>query len=433
MTKPKAPPPAVNVVSFGCRLNQYEGEIIAREAALAEAGPMVVINTCAVTAEAERQARQTIRKMRREQPEARVVVTGCAAQIDPGGYAAMAEVDLVIGNEEKLTAAAYRPAAAALAPGQHAEIRVNDIQSIRATAGQWADDRQDRARAFVQVQTGCDHRCTFCIIPYGRGPSRSVPIGVIVDHVRRLVAAGTKEVVLTGVDITSYGGDLPGTPTLGQMARRLLAQVPELPRLRLSSLDAVEMDEDLWHLLGHEPRLMPHLHLSLQSGEDLILKRMKRRHLVADAVAFCDRARSLRPDIVFGADLIAGFPTETEAQFATTMATVARCGLTYLHVFPYSARPGTPAARMPQVAPAARKRRAAQLRAWGEDAQARFLASQDGTEAECLVETPTRARSPHFAPVTITGGEPGALVRYRLRYTDDQHLEGTLATVPAAA
>jgi threonylcarbamoyladenosine tRNA methylthiotransferase MtaB len=433
MTKPAVPSPAVDVVSFGCRLNQYEGEIIAREVSRTDAEPTVVINTCAVTAEAERQARQAIRKVRRERPEARVVVTGCAAQINPGGYAAMAEVDLVVGNEEKLTAAAYRSATAALAPGQHAEIRVNDIQSIRATAGQWADDHQERARAFVQVQTGCDHRCTFCIIPYGRGPSRSVPIGVIVDHVRRLVMAGTREVVLTGVDITSYGGDLPGIPTLGQMVRRLLALVPELPRLRLSSLDAVEMDEDLWHLLGCEPRLMPHLHLSLQSGEDLILKRMKRRHLVTDAVTFCDRARSLRPDIVFGADLIAGFPTETEAQFATTMDTVARCGLTYLHVFPYSARPGTPAARMPQVAPAVRKRRAAELRACGESALARFLASQDGIEAECLVETPTRARSPHFAPVAITGGALGTLVRYRLRYCGGNQLEGTPVGLPATA
>ncbi|MGH6960915.1 MAG: tRNA (N(6)-L-threonylcarbamoyladenosine(37)-C(2))-methylthiotransferase MtaB, partial [Dongiaceae bacterium] len=305
----------------------------------------IIINTCAVTAEAERQARQAIRKARRGNPRARIVVTGCAAQIDPQGFAAMPEVDHVLGNAEKLQVDSFRR----LADGGAARVVVADIMAVRETAGHLVAGFGGRARAFLQVQQGCDHRCTFCNIPYGRGPSRSVPIGEIVAQARSLVEAGTREVVLTGVDITAYGSDLPGRPTLGQMARRLLAQVPELPRLRLSSLDPVEVDEDLLRLIAAEERLLPHLHLSLQAGDDLILKRMKRRHSRADAVSFCNRVRHLRPDIAFGADLIAGFPTETEAMFANSLQLVADCDLTFLHVFPYSARRGTPAARMPQV------------------------------------------------------------------------------------
>ena len=331
------------VLNFGCRLNAYEAEVM-RNLAPADADA-VIINTCAVTAEAERQARQAIRKARREHPSARIVVTGCAAQIAPANWLDMAEVDSVIGNQEKLDADALKEA---LRPGG-AAVQVNDIQMARETAAHLIDGFDGRTRAFIEVQQGCDHRCTFCIIPYGRGPNRSVPIGVLVEQVRRLVAQGFKEVVLTGVDVTAYGADLPGQPRLGQMIRRLLAMVPELPRLRLSSLDVAEVDSDLWRLIAGEPRLMPHLHLSLQAGADLILKRMRRRHLRGQAIAFCREARRLRPDITFGADLIAGFPTETEAHFADSLALVEECGLTWLHVFPYSAREGTPAARMPQL------------------------------------------------------------------------------------
>ncbi|NUB28581.1 tRNA (N(6)-L-threonylcarbamoyladenosine(37)-C(2))-methylthiotransferase MtaB, partial [Azospirillum brasilense] len=322
------------IVTFGCRLNTYESEVMRTHARNAGLGDVVIVNTCAVTSEAERQARQTIRKLRRERPNARIVVTGCAAQIDPQRYGAMPEVDQVLGNQEKL-----QPESWGLAPAE--KVLVNDIMSVKETAGHLIGGFEDRARAFVQVQQGCDHRCTFCIIPYGRGPSRSVPIGAVVEQVQALVKAGYNEVVLSGVDITSFGPDLPGTPTLGQMVRRLLALVPELPRLRLSSLDCIEIDDDLWRLIETEPRLMPHLHLSLQAGDDMILKRMKRRHSRADAIAFCERVRALRPDMVFGADFIAGFPTETDEMFENTMRLVEECGLTWLHVFPYSPRPGT--------------------------------------------------------------------------------------------
>jgi threonylcarbamoyladenosine tRNA methylthiotransferase MtaB len=320
------------IVTFGCRLNAYESEVMRQHAQGAGLAEAVIINTCAVTAEAERQARQAIRRARREHPEARIIVTGCAAQIDPAAYAAMTEVDRVIGNAEKLRPESFDPIS--FDDGTAARVQVNDIMSVRETAAHLIDGLSARSRAFVQVQQGCDHRCTFCIIPFGRGPSRSVPLGEIVRQVRHLAARGLGEVVLTGVDITSYGQDLPGRPTLGQMVRRLLQQVPELPRLRLSSIDAVELDSDIFTLLRDEPRLMPHLHLSLQAGDDMILKRMKRRHLRADAVALCASLRRLRPDIVLGADLIAGFPTESEAMFENTLRLVEDCGLTYLHVFP---------------------------------------------------------------------------------------------------
>ncbi|MGH7002459.1 MAG: tRNA (N(6)-L-threonylcarbamoyladenosine(37)-C(2))-methylthiotransferase MtaB [Alphaproteobacteria bacterium] len=406
---------SVEVITFGCRLNAYESELIARKAEAAGLADAVIVNTCAVTAEAERQARQAIRKARRARPGVRVIVTGCAAQIAPGNWAAMPEVDSVIGNVEKLDERFYRSehkprSVGPRAPGSsrrdsdafgHEKIRVNDVFAARETAAHLIGGFEGRARAFVQVQNGCDHRCTFCIIPYGRGNSRSVPLGPIVEQTRALVAAGYNEIVLTGVDITSYGADLPGKPTLGAMTARLLKAVPELPRLRLTSLDPVEIDDALWRLIAEEERLMPHLHLSIQAGDDLVLKRMKRRHLRSDAIAVCQRARSLRPGIAFGADLIAGFPTETEAMFANTLALVADCDLTYLHVFPYSERDGTPAAKMPPVPVPARRERAKRLRAVGDAALARFLAGQVGRTVQALVEQPGRGRTEHYAPIAV--------------------------------
>ena len=416
---------APEIITFGCRLNSYESEVMRGHAREAGLDDLVIVNTCAVTAEAERQARQAIRRARRQRPEARIVVTGCAAQIDPGRYAAMPEVDRVLGNGEKMAARSWSEAA--LAPGGE-RVRVNDIQSVDETAGHLVEGFEGRARAFIQVQNGCDHRCTFCIIPYGRGKSRSVPIGEIVAQTRKLVEAGYAEVVLSGVDITSYGPDLPGQPTLGQMIRRLLAQLPELPRLRLSSLDPVEIDDDLWRLIAEEPRLMPHLHLSLQAGDDMVLKRMKRRHLRADAIALTDRARGLRPGIVFGADLIAGFPTETEAMFENTLRTVDECGLTFLHVFPYSERPGTPAARMPAVPVPVRKERAARLREAGEQAIAHYLSGQVGREATVLMEQEAMGRTEHFAPVSFDRPQcPGRLVRASLAGVDGNRLVGLAA------
>jgi len=409
----------LEIITFGCRLNAYESEVIrarAREAGLAGA---VIVNTCAVTAEAERQARQAIRKARRRHPDARIIVTGCSAQIDPTPYAAMTEVDQVLGNGEKLKAASYKTAA---------RIAVADAEALRETAahllsGVGADGFAGRARAFVEVQQGCDHRCTFCIIPYGRGPSRSTPLGRVAAEVRSLVDAGVKEVALTGVDLTDYGKDLPGRPTLGQLVRRLLAAVPALERLRLSSLDPVEIDEELYRLVAEEPRLMPHLHLSLQAGDDLVLKRMKRRHGRAQAIALCERLDRLRPGIALGADLIAGFPTETEAMFENSLSLVEACGLAFLHVFPYSPRTGTPAARMPQIPAAERKARAAHLRAAGSAALARFLSSQVGRTAQVLVEEPGRGRSEHFAAVRLEGPAlPGSLVRARLLASDGAEL-----------
>jgi len=380
----------VEVLTFGCRLNAYESEVMRTHAAALT--DTVIVNTCAVTAEAERQARQTIRRLSRERPEARIVVTGCAAQIDPAKWAALPGVDRVLGNEDKLRPESWAPGA----PGI-----VTDIMAARETAPHLVTDFAGRARAFVQVQQGCDHRCTFCVIPFGRGPNRSVPIGVIVDQVRTLVAAGYREIVLTGVDIASYGADLPGRPTLGQMVRRMLALVPDLPRLRLSSIDPAAIDADIWRLLAEEPRLMPHLHLSIQAGSDLILKRMKRRHLRADALAAIEKARALRPGIAIGADLIAGFPTETDALFAETLDFVTEADLPFLHVFPYSERPGTPAARMPAVPVPDRKARAAALRAAGDAAAARFYAGQDGRVVSLLTETGDAGHSEHFAPVRL--------------------------------
>jgi len=420
-----ARPDGLEVVTFGCRLNALESDLIRDRAGAAGLDDLVVVNTCAVTAEAERQARQAIRRLRRRRPEARIVVTGCAAQIAPERYAALPEVDHVLGNTEKLDPESWRTLA-----GERAAplVSVGDIMAVRETAAHLVDGAQSRARAFLQIQQGCDHRCTFCVIPFGRGNNRSVPLGALVAAARELAAGGCNEIVLTGVDISGYGTDLPGRPGLGQAVRRLLALVPELPRLRLSSLDPAEIDADLWRLIAEEPRLMPHLHLSLQAGDDMILKRMKRRHSRAQAVAACAQARRLRPDIVFGADLIAGFPTETEAMFRNSLDLVADCDLTFLHVFPYSPREGTPAARMPQVDPALRKERAARLREAGARAQARYLAGRIGSLAEVLMEEPHRGRDRHFASVSLeAAAAPGSLARTRIVAANGDALVGRLA------
>jgi len=389
---------SVEVVTFGCRLNAYESEAMQRHAEAAGLGEVVIVNTCAVTAEATRQARQTIRKLARERPGARIMVTGCAAQVEPGTFAAMPEVANVLGNKEKMQAATWATLRD-FGVASSEKVIVDDIMAVRETAVHLIDGMRGRTRAFVQVQNGCDHRCTFCVIPYGRGPSRSVPMGAVVDQVRTLVEHGSREVVLTGVDITSYGRDLPGEPSLGALAKALLRHVPDLERLRISSIDSVEADRDLLDAIATEPRLMPHLHLSLQAGDDLILKRMKRRHLRADAIAFCDEVRRLRPDMVFGADLIAGFPTEDEAMFERSLAIVDECGLTHLHVFPFSPRPGTSAARMPQVARAVVKERARRLREKGDEALKRHLAREVGARRRVLVETNEMGRTEGFTPV----------------------------------
>jgi threonylcarbamoyladenosine tRNA methylthiotransferase MtaB len=380
------------VLTFGCRLNAYESEVIRGHLGETGARDTIVVNTCAVTAEAERQARQAIRRARREHPDATIVATGCAVQIDPETWSAMPELDRVVGNAEKLEAETWNGA-------PPARISVNDIAEVRESASHMVAGFEDRVRAFVQIQNGCDHRCTFCIIPFGRGPSRSVAAGEIVREIAGLVDAGYREVVLTGVDITSWGDDLPGNPTLGDLARRILKLVPGLPRLRITSLDIAEADESLYRAFAEEERLMPHLHLSLQAGDAMVLKRMKRRHKPEQAVAFCDLMRRLRPDTVFGADLIAGFPTESDTMFENSLRHVADCGLTWLHVFPYSERPGTPAARMPAVDKALRKERAARLRAAGEEAVRRFLETRIGARERVLIEAPGRGRSEHFAPV----------------------------------
>ncbi|MES2035475.1 MAG: tRNA (N(6)-L-threonylcarbamoyladenosine(37)-C(2))-methylthiotransferase MtaB [Pseudomonadota bacterium] len=397
----------VQVVTFGCRLNAYESEAIRARAEADGLHDAVVFNTCAVTNEAVRQARQAIRKARRERPGARLIVTGCAAQIDPAAFAAMPEVDLVLGNAEKAAPGALGDTSA--------RVRVNDIMSIRETAGHLVDGLKDRARAYVEVQNGCDHRCTFCIIPYGRGNSRSAAAGEVVEQVRRLTAEGYREVVLTGVDITSWGADLPAQPTLGQLVSRILKLVPDLPRLRLSSIDAAEIDPDLMRCLATEPRLMPYLHLSLQAGDDLILKRMKRRHLRADALKLVAEVRAVRPDTAFGADLIAGFPTESEAAFENTLALVEEAGLSFLHVFPYSARPGTPAARMPPVKGPIIKDRARRLREAGDRALQRHLERQVGRVLNGLVERGGFARAEDFTEIVFTGDAPhGEIVPMRV-------------------
>jgi threonylcarbamoyladenosine tRNA methylthiotransferase MtaB len=404
---------ALDVVTFGCRLNATESEIMRSRATEAGLDDAILFNTCAVTGEAVRQARQAIRKARREHPARRIVVSGCAAQIEPGIFASMDEVDLVLGNQEKLAASSY---AAHPGFGVGAErVRVNDIFAVRETASHMVDGFEGRARAFVQVQNGCDHRCTFCVIPYGRGNSRSVPAGAVIAEIRRLVENGCREIVLTGVDITAWGADLPGRPRLGGLVRSILKHVQELERLRLSSIDSVEADAELMRAVAEEERLMPHLHLSLQAGDDLTLKRMKRRHSRADALAFCDEVRRLRPGVALGADLIAGFPTETEAMFQNTLSSVEECGLAYLHVFPFSPRKGTPAARMPQLPREVVKSRAARLRKAGQQALARHLAGEIGKERPILVERPGFGRTEHYAPVTLDGGETGAIVPMRIR------------------
>jgi len=417
----------VDVVTFGCRLNAYESEVIRLKAGAAGLDDAIVVNTCAVTAEAVRQARQAIRRLKRERPAARIIVTGCAAQTEPAKFAAMAEVDRVVGNEEKLQPRAWAAARADFARGlaldAEEKVLVNDIMSVRETAAHLIDGIEGRARAFVQVQNGCDHRCTFCIIPFGRGNSRSVPMGEVVAQVRRVVEHGYCEVVLTGVDITSYGARLPGVPRLGTLVKQILKHVPELQRLRLSSIDSVEADRDLLDAFAGEARLMPHLHLSLQSGDDIILKRMKRRHLAADAVAFCAAMRRLRPDIVFGADIIAGFPTETEDMFARSLDLVEACGLTHLHVFPFSARPSTPAARMPQLPRAVVKDRAQRLRRRGEAALARHLDGEVGARRRVLVESGDTGRTEQFTLVRLAATEaPGTITEIGIAGHDGRQL-----------
>lgn len=409
------------LVTFGCRLNTYESEVMRGHAKAAGLDDVIIFNTCAVTKEAERQARQAIRRAKKTNPNSKIIVTGCSAQISPEMYAEMPEVDRIIGNDLKLKAETWG------ASGEE-KILVNDIMSVKETASHLVEGFEGRARAFIQVQNGCDHRCTFCIIPYGRGNSRSVAIGEIAQQVKALVASGYNEIVMTGVDVTSYGHDLPGSPTLGQMIRRVLALVPELPRLRLSSLDPVEMDDDLWKLIAEEPRLMPHLHMSLQAGDDMILKRMKRRHLRADAIEMCRRAREYRPDIAFGADIIAGFPTETDEMFANTLKIVEECDLTYLHVFPYSERPGTPAAKMPQVAHEKRKDRAAQLRVAGERQVEKFLKAQVGAIRMVVIERDDYGHTEHFAPVKLDRtAAAGSLVRVEITsMLDKQTLSGRI-------
>ena len=412
------------VLTFGCRLNAYESEVMRGHAAAAGRENLVIVNSCAVTAEAERQVRQAIRKARREHPAAEIVVTGCAAQIDPARYAAMPEVNRVLGNGEKLRPESW--SAPKSWAGAQPRVAVDDIMALRETASHLTQGYAERARGFLQIQQGCDHRCTFCVIPFGRGNNRSVPLGAVVAEARRLVESGLAEIVLTGVDIAGWGGDLPGgtrgRPRLGELCRRLLALVPALPRLRLSSLDPAALDDELFRLLAEEPRFMPHLHLSVQSGADLILKRMKRRHLRRDVLTVAQRARAARPGVVLGADLIAGFPTETEAQHADTLALIEEAGLTWLHVFPYSERPGTPAARMPPVPVALRRQRAAELRALGERQRARFLAAQLGREVAVLLERDGFGHSQHFAPVAIAGAA-GTLRSGKVTHLRDGRLE----------
>ena len=408
-------------VTFGCRLNTYETEVMRQHAGTAGAGNAIVFNTCAVTAEATRQARQAIRRARAENPDAEIIVTGCAAQTDPAMFAEMPEVSRVLGNAEKLKPESWQG-------GATPRVAVSDIMAVKTAHPQLVDGLKERTRAFVQVQNGCDHRCTFCIIPFGRGNSRSIDAGAVVEQVRRLVAGGYSEVVLTGVDLTSWGADLDGQPKLGALVGRILRMVPDLKRLRLSSIDSIEADPELIDVIAGEERLMPHIHLSLQSGDDMILKRMKRRHLSAHSIAFCEALRQRRPDIVFGADIIAGFPTETEAMFENSLRIVDTCGLTFLHVFPFSPRPGTPAARMPQVEKAVIKERAARLRQKGEERLDRFLASEVGATRQVLVETEAMGRTEHFAQVKFEARmTPGAIVKACVTGRAAAHLEARLA------
>lgn len=402
---------SVEIKNFGCRLNVYEGEVAIREAEKAGLsalyGGAVIINTCAVTAEAVRQARQAIRKARRDNADARIIVTGCAAQTEPDTFAAMDEVDLVIGNDDKLKANSYR-ALPEFGVNQYEKVRVNDIFDVRETAAHMVDSIEGHSRAFVQVQNGCDHRCTFCIIPYGRGHSRSVPMGAIVEQIRTLVANGYQEVVLTGVDLTSFGPDLPGSPTLGLLIKTILGQVTDLPRLRLSSIDSIEADETLFDVIASEERLMPHFHLSMQHGDDMILKRMKRRHLRDHSIDFCRQVKAIRPDAVFSADMIAGFPTEDEAMFENALSIVDECGLSRVHVFPFSPRLGTPAAKMPQLERGLVKERAARLRVKSDQAWRNHLLGWHGKTGAALFETPGYARMADFTAVRIAANDGGS-------------------------
>ncbi|WP_375599247.1 tRNA (N(6)-L-threonylcarbamoyladenosine(37)-C(2))-methylthiotransferase MtaB [Devosia sp. Naph2] len=419
---------AVETLTFGCRLNAYEGQVMKTEAEKAGLDNAIIINTCAVTAEAVRQAKQAVRKARRDNPQARIIVTGCAAQTEARSFGDMDEVDLVIGNADKLRAESYKPMV--FGTPLNDKVQVNDIMSVRETAGHLIEGMDGRTRAFVQVQNGCDHRCTFCIIPFGRGPSRSVPMGLVVEQIKKLVANGYKEVVLTGVDITSYGPDLPGQPTLGLLTQSILKHVPDLPRLRISSIDSIEADPALYEAVS-EKRLMPHLHLSLQSGDDMILKRMKRRHLREDALAVVDKLRSLRPDMVFGADIIAGFPTETEEMFENSLSFIAEANLTYVHAFPYSPRPGTPAARMPQVSKAVARTRATLLREAGESQFRALCQSRIGQSASVLVERSGLGRTEQFIPVRVAGTEAGQLLGVRISGLSNDGLVGAPLQVAA--
>lgn len=423
---------AVEVITFGCRLNTYESEVMKAEAAKAGLDNAILVNTCAVTSEAVRQARQAIRRARRENPEARIIVTGCAAQTEAQNFAAMPEVDAVLGNEEKLKAEHYRRLPD-FGVSAEEKVAVNDIMSVTETAPQMVAHIDGHVRGFLQVQNGCDHRCTFCIIPYGRGNSRSVPMGAVVEQARKLVENGYREVVLTGVDATSYGADLPGNPTLGLLAKTLLKQVPEILRLRLSSIDSIEADSHLFDLIADEPRFMPHLHLSLQHGDDMILKRMKRRHSRDDAIAFAEQVRRLRPGFAFGADMIAGFPTETEEMAANSARLAEEIGIAHLHVFPYSPRPGTPAARMPQLDRALVKARAAELRAVAERLQAIHLTSRVGTRQKLLVERNEMAHTEDFTLVAAPGMKPGSLIEVSIGGHNGRHLTIASAAASAAA
>lgn len=413
------PPPGPQVLTFGCRLNALESDGVRAMAVEAGLSDAVIVNTCAVTAEAVRQAKQAIRRAKRARPSAPIIVTGCAAQIDPASFAAMAQVDRVLGNGAKTDPKAWIGLMAEAEP-----VRVSDIMAVRSMAPHLAPGFQPRTRAYVQVQNGCDHRCTFCVIPYGRGNARSAPAGAVVEEVRSLARAGAPEVVLTGVDLTSWGADLPGQPGLGDLVSRILRLVPELPRLRLSSIDAIEVDDTLLRLVGEEPRFAPYLHLSLQHGDDLILKRMKRRHNRAEAIALCARLRRVRPDIALGADLIAGFPTEDDAHFAQSVSLIAECGLAFVHVFPYSARPGTPAAKMPQLARAVVKARAATLRAAAQSALSQHLERWTGRVGDVLIEEAGRGRLADFTQVRGVGGEAGTSQRIRFAGHDGTALFG---------
>ncbi|MEM6534575.1 MAG: tRNA (N(6)-L-threonylcarbamoyladenosine(37)-C(2))-methylthiotransferase MtaB [Pseudomonadota bacterium] len=424
MTETKTATRPAEVITLGCRLNSYESEVMRGHAEKAGLDGAIIVNTCAVTGEAMRQARQTIRRAARDNPDAPLIVTGCAAQIDAKMFADMPEVTRVIGNQEKMQAKTWRPIDLL---GGAEKIRVNDIMSVKETAGHLIDGMEGRARAYIQVQNGCDHRCTFCIIPYGRGNSRSVPAGEVVQMVARLVETGHYEIVLTGVDLTSWGADLPGAPQLGNLVQRILKLVPDLKQLRISSIDAIEMDEALFEAMA-DPRLAPFMHLSLQHGDNLMLKRMKRRHTREDAVALAERLRAIRPGIALGADIIAGFPTETEAAFANSLALIDDCGIAFLHAFPYSPRPGTPAARMPQLDKVTIKARAARLREAGSQALLNHLEAHHGRDCTVLVEQSGRGRLPDFTPVSLQGfadTETGRPVRARIIGHDENRLIGT--------